>query len=247
MKGKEIMSKMKIVITLLFILCILFGCTNNKEQVSYKPDEIIKHIYIGEIFKSGCGYIEQFVDGNSNIKSYPLKAKFITMNTGKIYNLSYEKEMYDYMGQVQEDSKYFYLPFSHVKRQVGVYNFIDEIHNSQIGLAISDYRVETLESKNNGNNRAYSQSEYIDALKLIKEDSKFLDEERIFEPLKLEDTIVGAIQVGMYKLKNCDIQLRFSKYFTHSFEYAGDIYVIDIIKDGSVIKTYEKVNMDGPY
>jgi hypothetical protein len=48
-------------------------------------------------------------------------------------------------------------------------------------------------------------------------------------------------------VKNTQFEILISKYSTHGYEYVAEVYVVDFIKYGKVIKTYEKYNWDGPY
>ena len=95
--------------------------------------------------------------------------------------------------------------------------------------------------------RPYSQSEYKKALGMIEKDKEIDKSDRTLDFITLDNTIVGAKKICLISVKNTQIEILISNYLTHGFEYVADVYVIDFIKDGKVIRTYEKYNWDGPY
>jgi hypothetical protein len=96
--------------------------------------------------------------------------------------------------------------------------------------------------------REYSQLEYEAAMKHIRDDHKTKDKyDSTLSKITRDNTILNASKIALFGLENVDYDVLLSVYNTHGIEYACTVYVIDFIKNGEVIFTKEKYNIDGPY
>ncbi len=242
-----------------------FKFTNNfkvesAEEVKVKIDFIYKNLYIGEIFKSGSAYLEPFnvdreaysVEQPIEIKNYPkvIKVYPVVKNANIFYNAVFNAKFYGYVPDAEENSFYFYQGFSKSYQPGLQYSGLQYKLNTfpndvALVIALFNQEIKSVDFSVKDSKRPYSQIEYDDAVDRVKKDST--RSEGTLANIDLDDTIVGAKLLALYGLEGTDIKLLLSQYRTHGFEYAADVYVIDFIKDGKVIQTYQKYNWDGPY
>jgi len=217
-------------------------------SVEYDFDSIVNSIYIGESFESGTIYIESFNDERSNeetIVDYPEEISFVGLNSFEVYHGKFQKEIRSYIGRIEESTKYYYNPFSEPEQLAGLYKTNSESYITQIGIGLHNYEVESIDKSKHGNQRKYSEEEYSRADKQLKYDASI--KSRTLRHITIEDTIIGAKEHFRVKIKNSEVLIIVSEYFTLSSEYAGSVYIVDVISNGEKLGTIEKSNVIGPY
>lgn len=264
---KKSVIKSVILVWLVLVGTIIFvGCdkkTNNQglneqsmEELNTIVHSIYKNLYIGEIFTSGYAYIEPFSRDRSinneaielnnypqTITIYPIEESQTNIN----YQGIFDKKFNNYVPKDEESSKYFVQAFSKPKQFGLCYKLNSVPTETKIGVAfLKEYLVTNNDSSVNGNKRTYTETEYKEALNEVNKDNE-TNEDRTLSNIDLDNTIIGAKQMCKLRIEEFEIDLLISKYNTHGVEYAADVYVIDFIKDGKIIKTYQKYNWDGPY
>lgn len=217
-------------------------------------ESLYKNLYIGEMLESGYIYIEPFNADRKTVNEaivpadYPAAIKFYSVENGdSSFNASFDSSFDYYVPQQEENSIYFTQPFSQPKQYGLKYKLDEASDKAAIGLAVFDHEISGVDCSIAGNKRSCSQEEYDNAMKAVDEDKKVPEGSRTLSNIGMDNTIVGAQLMCSVKIKDSNIDMILSKYFTHDTEYAAQVYVIDFVKDGKVIKTYEKHNWDGPY
>jgi len=217
---------------------------------------LYNNLYIGEIFKSGFAYIEPFnIDRGPfredpiTITDFPKVTKIypVGKSASDSYDAVFNSTFYSYIPDTEEDSSYFFQGFSTPQQSGLQYKLNTNPNETALVIALFNQEIESIDYGVVGK-RPYSQVEYdkaVDEIKSSGNDPMYNSE--IFSPKDLNDTIIGAKQLALFSFKNTNSKLLLSEYRTHGFEYASDVYVVDFIKDGKVIQTYEKYNSDGPY
>ena len=85
-------------------------------------------------------------------------------------------------------------------------------------------------------------------MKHIRDDHGLKDKyDSTLSKITKDETILNARKIAFFRIKNLDYDVLLSVYNTHGIEYASTVYIIDFIKNGEVILTREKYNIDGPY
>jgi hypothetical protein len=96
--------------------------------------------------------------------------------------------------------------------------------------------------------REYSNIEYKEAMKHIRYDHERKDKyDSTLSKITRANTILNARKIALFRIKNVDYDVLLSVYNTHGIEYASTVYVIDFMKNGDIVFTKEKYNIDGPY
>jgi len=195
-------------------------------------------------------YLESVNNQTNEIEfniEYPTEVNFVGIEESKIYHGILAKNIRAYIGSEEETSKYFFKPFSEPVQLVGLYKIEEEFVRSQIGIGLSKYEIESVDRSRNGLIRDYSEKEYTEAVHIVEEDASISADQRTLDYMTIENTIVGAKEQFRIKLEDTEVEIVLSEYFTIGFEYAGKVYVIDIISNGAKCGTIEKLNLDGPY
>lgn len=248
----------KIIILSIIIVILNFTKIGYAAKVN-KPisiENLYKNLYIGEIFNTGFIYIEPFsvdrkaASQTTEFSSYPNKVSFVPCykdNRKKFYDATFDSVFKIYVPNTEKDSNYFLQPYSETV-QCGLRyktSFLSE--NTKLGIASFYNNISNIDYEVEGKKRSFSDLEYQRAKNEVIEDQKIKESERTLSFISLEDTIVGAKQILIIHFNDNPYKIRLSKYSTHGFEYVAIVYVLDILKDGKVVKTYEKYNWDGPY
>lgn len=217
-------------------------------------EAIYKNLHIGEVVETGYIYIEPFrIERNTynekiNFSNYPKLIKFYPFSSREnCLSAKFDSLFSTYVPIIEEKSRYFLQSFSEPDQYGLRYKLQNKQSVTQIGVSLFGYEIKQKTIIEKDKKRPYSQSEYKKALSLIEEDKKIDKSDRTLEYISLENTIVGANQICLISIKDTQFDILISKFITHGFEYVADVYVADFIKDGKVIKTYEKYNWDGPY
>ena len=225
------MNVLSKVISIIILFVMTSGSQDSSNIYSSEVDfkSIEKSIYIGESIEPNRIYLESVNDQTNEIElniEYPTKVNFVG---------------------IEESSKYFFKPFSEPVQLVGLYKIEEEFVRSQIGIGLSKYEIESVDRSRNGLIRDYSEKEYTEAVHIVEEDASISADQRTLDYMTIENTIVGAKEQFRIKLEDTEVEIVLSEYFTIGFEYAGKVYVIDIISNGAKCGTIEKLNLDGPY
>ncbi len=223
------------------------------------PDEeitmsIYNNVYLGEAFNSGYVYLEPFCldretyNEESYISGHPDTIRFVSLGEGNtVYTGTYDDKFGMYVPEKEQNSVYYSQEFSK-PMQYGLRYKLQEIPSDSImGLTVFDYAVENCDTGIKGKARTYSDEEYQEAQALLKKDHEIAAENRTLDYITLDNTIAGAKQLCRISFRDNGIELLLSVYNTHDAEYAARVYVLDIIKDGAIIRTFQKYNWDGPY
>jgi hypothetical protein len=117
-----------------------------------------------------------------------------------------------------------------------------------MGITIFNTAFSRIDYQVNGKKRPYSKSEYQRIQNELMKDSNVVKVTvGTKQYVNMDDTMIAAEQIFVGYLSDTRFSIRLSLYFTHTSEYAAKVYVLDILQDNQVIKTYEKHNWDGPY
>jgi len=115
-------------------------------------------------------------------------------------------------------------------------------------ISINNYKIEKMIYFDGSDLREYSKKEYEAAMEHIRDDHGNKDKYgSTLSKITRANTILNARKIALFRIKNVDYDVLLSVYNTHGIEYASTVYVIDFIKDGEIILTKEKYNIDGPY
>ena len=250
--------KRKITAVLLVVLGVMQFTTvgyGAKESEPVTDERLYEDLYIGEVFKSGFLYIEPFgidrdtVGKTSDFSGYPKRIKFYSCkkdNRVRFFDASFDSVFKTYVPDREEGSNYFLQPFSQPE-QCGLRYKTDFLPpKTELGIALFNLDISEIEYRS-GVKRSYSDVEYARAQNQVKKDHEIEESDRTLRFMNIEDTIVGAKQILIIHFNDAELTMRLSQYFTLNFENTATVYVVDILKNGNVIKTYEKHNWDGPY
>lgn len=229
---------------------------NNNNEMMKLVDSIYNNTYIGEAFTSGSIYIEPFnVDretwnDGSNLPKCPNDITFNSVESAseQAINATFLGAFNTYVPHIEGDSHYFFQAFSEPDQIGFQYRTVTPPSNILLGITIFGYRPENLDFSQNGEPRPYSEQEYSDSIKLIDEDHSIsMEDHQPLDYIDKQDTILGAKIMCSFLISGTDLRVQLSKYITHSTEYVSEVYVIDFYNGNQILKSYQKMNSDGPY
>ncbi len=247
----------------LFSLTLIVSMVSS-EAIGERPEDkditdLYNNILIGELFPSGNVYLERIsLDGgfdnqqnfeglkySKQLEIYPIKkAKWISVRAsfGRLI-----KETY--IGKIERTSKYFLYPFSHDPQDALLYKVEKNRTDEPITVvSINNYQIEKMIYFSGSDIREYSHREYEAAMEYIRRDHECKDKnDPTLRKITKADTILNAKKIALFRIKNVDYDVLLSVYNTLGIEYASTVYIIDFIKNGEIILTKEKYNIDGPY
>lgn len=211
---------------------------------------LYEDLYIGELNKSGFVYIEPFSVSRGccteevNYKNYPSSIEFyIIEDEGNIYTAEFDSESFSYIPSVEEGSHFYWQGFAESEQFTLRYKSSVVTDKAIVGITFFNYEIENIDFSIRGNERVYSESEYNVAFARVEEVNEINGTDKGFlREITLDDTIVGSKQICLISIKDNDIKILLSKYMTIGVESIANVYVIDFIKDGKVIQTFEKYN-----
>jgi hypothetical protein len=221
--------------------------------------DLYYNILIGELFPSGNVYLERFsldsgydnqqhfegLNYSEQIEIHPIKkAKWV------IVRASFSRLIKaTYIGETEKKSKYFKYPFSEPRQDALLYKVEQKRTDTPIPvISINNYKIEKIIYFDGPDIREYSHIEYEAAMKHIRDDHGRKDRHgSTLSKITRSNTILNARKIALFRIKNVDYEVLLSVYNTHGSEYASTVYIIDFIKNGAIILTKEKYNMDGPY
>ena len=221
--------------------------------------DLYYNILIGELFPSGNVYLERFsLDGgfdnlqhfeginySEEIAIYPIKkAKWASVRA------SFSRLIKTtYIGETEKTSIYFKHPFSKPRQDALLYKVEKKRTDRPITVvSINNYEIEEMIYFGGSDIREYSHIEYKAAMKHIRDDHARKDKyDSTLSKITRANTILNARKIALFRIKNVDYDVLLSVYETHGIEYVSTVYVIDFIKNGKIILTKEKYNIDGPY
>jgi len=226
---------------------------NNEDlDTEIKPDVdlLYKSLYIGELNKSGFVYIEPFSVSRGccteeiDYENYPSSIEFyIIENDGNIYTAEFDSKSISYIPNVEEGSHFYWQGFAESEQFTLRYKSSVVTDKAIVGITLFNYGIENIDFSIRGNERVYSEGEYNNSLARVEEVNEINGtDEGFLREITLEDTIVGSKQICLISIKDNDIKILLSKYMAIGVESIANVYVIDFIKDGKVIQTFEKYN-----
>jgi len=245
-------------------LLSLIGAIFSSEKLGAGPEnqdiaDLYANILIGELFPSGNVYLERFsLDGGfdneqhfegvpyaEQIEIHPLKKDEWVMLRASLSRLIKAT----YIGEIEKNSKYFRYPFSKPHQDALLYKTETKRTDTPLTvISINRYMIEEIIYFGRSDTREYSDTEYETARQHIKNDRGLKGQhEATLAKITVTNTILEARKIALFRIKNVDYEILLSVYHTHGFEYASIVYVIDFLKDGELILTKEKYNIDGPY
>jgi hypothetical protein len=208
-------------------------------------------MYIGEVFESGNAYIEPFKfdrypfyeqisfdDYSDSICFYPIDG------INDVYESIFSSESSVYIPSI-EDSQYFWQASAGESDQYTLRYLIDgEVKEPTIGIAFMNHELSSIDFSIMGDDRAYSDDEYNNAVAEIEKSTEERNEiDGTLSARTIEHSVIGAKQICLIKFEDASCEILLSKYFYLGFESTADVYVIDFLdKAGNVIKTLEKSN-----
>ncbi len=250
---------MKAIFSLSLIVSVLSSEAIGESLVDKALTELCDNILIGELFPSGNVYLERFsLDGgfdnqqhfegynySEQIEIYPIKkAKWIS-DRGSFSRLI--KAIY--IGEAEKNSKYFKYPFSKPRQNALLYKTEKKRTDKPIMVvSINNYQIEKMIYFDGSDMREYSHIEYETAMKHVRDDHERKDQyDSTLSKITRTNTILNARKIVLFRIKNMDYDVLLSVYNSHGIEYASTVYVADFIKNGEIVLSKEKYNIDGPY
>jgi len=247
----------------LFLLSLIVSMVSSKALGVGPEDKDITDLYyyilIGELFPSGNVYLERFsLDGghdnqqhfeglnySEQIEIYPTKKAKWDRDRASFSRLIKAT----YIGGTEKNSKYFNYPFSKPRQDALLYKVKKNRTEAPVTVvSINNYEIKKVIYFDGSDKREYSQLEYEAAMKHIREDHESKDKyDPTLSKITRANTIINARKIALFRLENVDYDVLLSVYNTHGIEYACTVYVIDFMKNGEIILTKEKYNIDGPY
>ena len=236
----------------------------SSEALSEDPEDkditdIYYNILIGELLPSGNVYLERFsLDGgfdnqqhfgrlnySEQIEIYPINESNWDSDRASFIRLIKAT----YIGEVEKNSEYFKYPFSEPRQDALLYKVEKKRTDTPITVvSINNYQIEKIIYFDGSDIREHSRTEYETAMKYIEDDHERKDEyDTTLSKIAIADTILNARKIALFFIKNVDYDVLLSVYDTHGTEYASTVYIIDFIKNGEIVLTKEKHNIDGPY
>lgn len=237
----------KLITIFILIPLVLIGCSESVEKKeTFNVDDFLQKIYIGRAYGDGYVSIEKIEDPSKKIKEkninnpYPQYVKFIDDKNKTFYELYYYRKL-----KQNEDGNFFddqnnreYKALSDKMDYIGLYKLDDESVIPNIGLAINDYDIKEIYYFRNNEKRPYSKEEYDKALESLQKDESIKDD---ITNEEFENTIANARKIFEVKIEEADVELLFSSYFKYENKEIKQTFIIDIIKNDEVIKTYNKI------
>lgn len=221
--------------------------------------DLYYNILIGELFPSGNVYFERFslsggfdnlqqfegLNYSEEITIYPIKKvkwNSVSATFSRLIKATY-------IGGTEKTSIYFKYPFSKPPQDALLYKVEKKRTDTPITVvSINNYEIEKMIYFGGSDIREYSHIEYKAAMKHIKKDHERKDEYgSTLSNITRANTILNARKIALFRIKDVDYDVLLSVYNTHGIEYASTVYVADFIKNGKIILTKEKYNIDGPY
>ena len=247
----------------MFLLGLIVNLVSSEALGGGLEDKDITDLYdnilIGEVFPSGNVYLERFsLDGghdneqhfeglnySEQIEIYPTKKAGQDRARASFNRLI----KVTYIGGTEKHSKYFNYPFSKPSQDALLYKVEKNRTETPVTVvSINNYKIEKIIYFDGSEKREFSQLEYEAAIKHIREDHEIKDKyDATLSKITRTNTILNARKIALFRLENVDYDVLLSVYNTHGIEYACTVYVIDFIKNGEIILTKEKYNIDGPY
>jgi len=253
----------KRLIKVIFLLSLIVSVVSS-ETLGEGPEnkditDLYHNILIGELFPSGNVYLERIsLDGgfdnqqnfegfnySKQLEIYPIKkARWINV----IASFS-QLIKATYIGETEKNSIYFTYPFSRYPQDALLYKTEKKRTDMPMTVvSINNYKIERMIYFDGSEKREYSHIEYEAAMRHIRDDHGLKDKyDSTLSKITKDETILNARKIVFFRIKNVDYDVLLSVYNTHGIEYASTVYLIDIIKNGEVIITKEKYNIDGPY
>ncbi len=232
-----------------------YGAAEESEPLT--AESLYKNFYIGEVLSSGYIYIEPFaVDrkpGNKPIvfSGYPKQIKFYPFEgdpQAKFYEASFDSVFKTNVPSIEEESRYFLEELSQLQQFGLRYKTKSPPQETKMGITFFGTELSKIDYQVNGEKRPYSNLEYQRIRsELLKDPDAVKVKVGTTQKVNMDDTMVAAEQILVGYFSDRRFSMRLSLYFTHTSKYAAKVYVLDILKDNQVIKTYEKHNWDGPY
>jgi hypothetical protein len=246
-----------------FSLGLILGMVSSEGLGEGSEDKNITALYsnilIGDLLPSGNVYLERFsLDGgydnqqhfegfnySEQIEIYPIKKANWASARASFRRLIKAT----YIGKTEENSRYFNYPFSQARQDALLYKVDKKTTDAPMTVvSINNYKLEKMIYFGGSAIREYSDMEYKEAMKRIRDDHARKDKYgSTLSKITRADTILNARKMSLFRIKNANYDFLLSVYTTHGIEYASTVYVIDIIEDGKVMLTKEKYNTDGPY
>ncbi len=233
------------------------GYGTAKENEPLAAESLYRNLYIGEVLSSGYIYIEPFaVDRKSGNKpitfsGYPKQIKFYPCEGDqqvKGYEASFDSVFKTYVPSIEEESRYFMEELSQPEEFGLRYKSNSAPKETEMGIAFFGAELFKIDYQVNGKKRPYSNLEYQRIKsELLKDPDAVKVKVGTTQKVNMDDTMIAAEQILVGYFSDQRFSMRLSLYFTHTSKYAAKVYVLDILKDNQVIKTYEKHNWDGPY
>lgn len=247
----------------IFSLSLIVSMVSSEAQGEGPEDNDITDLYynilIGELFPSGNVYLERFslsggfdnvqhfegLNYSEEIAIYPIKkAKWASVRA------SFSRLIKaTYIGETEKTSIYFKHPFSKPPQDALLYKVEKKRTDTPMTVvSINNYEIEKMIYFGGSDIREYSHLEYEATMKHIRDDHERKDKYgSTLSKITRANTILNARKIALFRIKNVDYDVLLSVYNTHGIEYASTVYIIDFIKNGKIILTKEKYNIDGPY
>ena len=247
----------------IFFLSLIVSMVSSEALSEGAEDKDITDLYhnimIGELFPSGNVYLERFSLGggydnqqhfkglnySEQIEIYPIKkAKWVSVrgSFSRLINATY-------IGETEKTSIYFNHPFSKPRQNALLYKVEKKRTDTPMTVvSINKYKIEKMVYFDGSDIREYSHIECDAAMKHIRDDHGRKDKYgSTLSKIARANTILNARKLALFRIKNVDYDVLLSVYNTHGTEYASTVYILDFIKNGEIIRTKEKYNIDGPY
>jgi hypothetical protein len=215
-------------------------------------DVLFKDLYIGEAYQSGFLYLEPFKADRGvgyekiTFEDYSDEINFYTINgRDNVYNANFDGESDAYIPSAEDGGLYYWQGARGEDAQYTLrYKTDSEVKEPYVGGAFMSHEIDGVDFSDMGKLRPYTEEEYTKAYLELKEDN--IEKEAsgsAFRDRTIDESIIGAVQLCLIRVKNTDVKIRLSKYFYYDTDNTADVYVVDFINDyGIVVKTYEKHN-----
>lgn len=207
---------------------------------------LLESVYIGEAFPSGDIYLQPLIETVSVSQDDQTKSiLFYSLETGECYQSEAVSLFQCYVPDLEEESRFYNRPFS-MPQYIGYLYKAEGIEETTFGITYLNGGA-NISLTNRDVARIANPNEIESAQVEVEADNVIPEESRTLTGISLEDTIISAKNVCYLEVEDSLYDLNISYYFTHSFEYVYDVYVIDVVYNDSVIGTWESFIGDGPY
>lgn len=243
-------------------LLTLAAAASNAGEGSATGKNVIADIYnnilIGEVLPAGTVYLERISlnGGYDNVQrfddlNYQKQLRLYPLERGGVdhFDARFVKLIKDtYIGGIEESSGYYLYPFSQSRQDALVYHSDKKPGKATTGIALNNYAVRKISYFDKNDKRKYSKAEYKKAVDQVMRDNEAKEKHgSTLAKITKNHTVLNATKKALIVIKNVDFDILLSTYRTHGMEYASDVYVVDFVKNGTVVMTKEKRNTDGPY